>query len=137
MKPRHSAAALAVILAGAVVALVLTTPQKASALAKPMGSLHAYKVSISDTTPVSIRTMINNGNIAMNCGIMIASVSATQVNVGGSDVDASTKFFPLCTDTTICPVAVLTVDGPADQVFVRRNSGSGAVSLYVWVGGGC
>lgn len=105
----------------------------AKALTKPLTSFYARKVTAT-ATAASLSALVADSTLSGSCSVSIANPSATQLNVGGRDVDNSTKFFPVCNSSS-CAQQVLPVDGNWGSVFVRTTSGS--LDIYVLFGSGC
>jgi hypothetical protein len=123
--------AVALIVSG--LGLMLTEGRQARALSKPLGSVYARKVSAT-ATATSLATLVNDSTLSGACAVSIANPSSTQLNVGGRDVDNSTKFFPVCNSSS-CAQQVLPIDTNWSGVFVRTTSGS--LDIYLLFGGGC
>lgn len=76
------------------------------ALAAPLGALQAKTTSVT-TTAEKVTDELDKTTGNKSC--MIWNNSATILYVGGSDVD-STHGWPICTNTSTCPAAVLSTD---------------------------
>lgn len=122
---------LTMIAAG--IALLGSQERPASALTKPLTSFYARKVTAT-ATATSLSALVADSTLSGSCAVSIANPSSTQLNVGGKDVDNSTKFFPVCNSAS-CAQQVLPVDGNWGSVFVRTTSGS--LDVYILFGSGC
>lgn len=96
----------------------------------PVREWAARRVSI-DATAGDIRTEL--GIDVGKCSVTIIA-PASQVNIGGRDVDNSTKYVSLCTSG--CDITTsLSIDTSAGALFIR--SASGSVTTAFLVGSGC
>lgn len=114
------------IATAAVAALVALVgfPPVANALADSLGIARSYEVACG-TSATRLRPADGLSGFA---AFKVWNNSATAVYLGGSDVDTSTKGYPICT-TSSCDGASLPVDGKPDVFFCRVASGSTTVKI--------
>lgn len=120
-----------VLIAGVALAalagLVWFTPA-ANALADSLGIARSYEVSCT-TGATRLRPASGLSGFA---AFKVWNNSTTAVYIGGSDVDTSTKGYPICT-TSSCDGASIPVDAKPDVFFCRVAVGS--VTVKVLAGG--
>lgn len=92
-------------------------------LSTSLGRVRAYQVACTTTA-----TAISDGH-SQSSGL-IWNNSATPVFLGGSDVNATTEGFPICTDTATC----LRADMPIDAKYLYCRVSSGTVAVKVLAG---
>lgn len=136
---RNSLARL-VLGCAALVAGLSLIPHEARAGAAGAGPLKSFYVRqlTATTTPNSVYDLLSAADqIALDgrCAVTLYNISASViVNVGGVDVDNSTKFAPICA-TTSCLSDHVTLN--ADWKTIKFRTQSSTVTVYALFGGGC
>lgn len=112
-----------------VAGIAMMAHDSANALSKPMGTMVSGTKSVG-TTAAQISGTPGGGS----CSIMIYNSSATIVHIGGSNV-AATNSIPICTDGSVCPSSVISLDASAGPVY--GVVASGTVTVRFLAGGSC
>jgi len=102
---------------------------------KPLKTFFARQVTAT-TTAQSVfdcLTAAEQSALDGKSSVTIFNPSTTQLNVGGQDVDNSTKFVPISTATTSVSDRI-SVD--ADFRMVKFRTATGTLTVYVLFGGG-
>lgn len=113
-------------------AFVLAMVERATA-GQPAGVFGVRRVSDITTTATTVAELTG---LNCRCGVYVQNSTADALNVGGTDVDNSTKFTSVCSsgcDSTQ-PVSIY-----ADGRFVSVRGASGTVTgpVVFWCAGGC
>ena len=115
-----------------VFAFIAAMVERATA-SNPAGVFGVRRVSNITTTATTVASLTG---LDCKCGVYVQNATADALNVGGSDVDNSTKFTSVCSsgcDSTQ-PLSVF-----ADGRFVSVRSASGTLAgpVVFWCAGGC
>ena len=106
-----------------VAVLALGLPLLLLGLSTSLGNMRAHQVACGDTA-----TPVTDGYPASS--MLLWNNSATPVYLGASNVNTSTRGFPICTDTASC----LRADMPLDGKYLYCIVGAGSVTLTVLAG---
>jgi len=99
-----------ILIGGLLAGIIVLAQQQASAQAAPLGRIRTFNVTCTTSaTPIKPPdglTSISAWSVWQN--------SATPVYIGGSDVtNGTTKGWPICTDTAVCPASTISFDANA------------------------
>lgn len=120
--------------------LWLVIPHPAHAGAGGVGPLKSFWVRqfTATTTAVSVYdslTAAEQASLDGRCSVTLYNTSASViVNVGGADVDNSTKFAPIC-GTSSCLSDHISLT--ADWKTMKFRTQSSTVTVFAFFGGGC
>jgi len=92
-------------------------------LSTPIGGVRTFTV-----TCLTVAT--NIADLNQMAAFQAWNNTATPAFIGGADVTATTKGWPICTDTAACPSASISLDGAGAKCL----STGGAVTLLVIAG---
>lgn len=99
----------------------------------PLRGAYARVVTVTVVAQSAAELMAVNADVG--CSVLVVNLSSSQLNVGGGDVDNSTKFVPVCSAAT-CVGTTLRYDGSAGSLYLRGASGP-VTSVYLFAAGGC
>lgn len=105
------------------------------ALATPIGRLRVFQFTCTTTATLIRPATDPKSLVAMRIwnGVAGTGANAGTVFLGGSDVNGTTKGWPLCTAST-CPENIISVDAAAVGYCIVA-SGTATITVFAGVGG--
>lgn len=120
-----------------LLALFAAGHQVEAQVAGPLNTIAGRKVSVGAVTAKSVASLLQTAGVTVdtNCSVKIYANDATVLCVGGSDVDCSTKYYPICSSSS-CGESVFPLDARAGKLFLLSSSGT-LTNVFIIAGGGC
>lgn len=118
--------AFGVLFAASVLFCYVAFSPRAEALSDPLAYVRTFTFSCT----TSAARIVPSTSVRTQKAMRVWNNSTTPIYLGGSDVDTSTKGWPICTDTANCEQASFPIDS---QAVVYCVAGS-TVSLKVITG---
>lgn len=106
-----------------IAALVVVAALALAGLSSSLGNMRAHQVACGTTA-----TAVTDGYAASS--MLLWNNSTTPVYLGASNVNTTTRGFPICTDTAAC----LRADMPLDGKYLYCIVGAGSVTLTILAG---